>query len=131
MVIDDQKSMRSIIRQLLAQHRFQTISEAENGVEALRLLSQMEGYDEAPDVIICDLYMDQMDGLEFVNKLRRKRNLTPVLILTGESDRFVHDVSRQAGATRVLTKPISGTDLAREVRSAIGFTHTFNAKSLA
>lgn len=121
MIIDDQKAMRSIIRQLLLQQEFKRISDAENGIEALRLIESLKTRGEGPDLIICDLYMDGMDGLEFVNKLRRTKDRTPIIILTGEADRFVHDVTKQVGATRVLTKPISAAELALEVRSAIGY----------
>ena len=111
--------MRSIIRQLLTQEGFSQISEAENGEDALCVLAEQR---ESPlDLIICDLHMDKMDGMAFVNCLRRTKNNTPVLILTGEQDGLVLDVTRQVGATKVLNKPISAPALAEEVRRAIGF----------
>ncbi|MBT7505920.1 MAG: response regulator, partial [Rhodospirillales bacterium] len=74
-----------------------------------------------PDVVICDLHMDGMDGMEFVHRMRRKKNQTPILILTGDEDKFLREVTEQAGATRILTKPISAGDLAKEISSAVGF----------
>ena len=119
LVVDDQRSMRSIIRSLLQQERVGQVSEAENGLDALQLMTLSS--EHPPDIVICDLYMEKMDGLEFVNKLRLAKNNTPVIILTGEKDPFVQDVTRQAGAATVLTKPISAPDLANEVRRVVGF----------
>ncbi len=123
MIIDDQRTMRSIVRKLLADIGIRDIVEAENGDEALELLS--EAGSTAPDLIICDLHMDKMDGLELVNRLRRGKGTiskdTPVIILTGDSDKLLQDVSRQVGATKVLTKPVSSQELLVEIRLATGF----------
>ena len=123
MVVDDQGTMRSILRQLLANVGIDNVLEAENGEKALEILQgctqKMGG--QLPDVIISDLHMDGMDGMEFVHRMRRKKNQTPILILTGDEDKFLREVTEQAGATRILTKPISAGDLAKEISSAVGF----------
>ncbi len=70
--------------------------------------------------------MERMDGMEFCNVLRRhkKKEIAqiPVLVLTGDSDRLVHEVAEQVGAVKVLTKPISAPDLADEIAKTIGFS---------
>lgn len=123
MIIDDQKSMRKIVRSLLNEGRIHQITEAENGQHALELLDSPA--QTPPDIIITDLYMEKMDGMEFVNHLRRQRtkdyHTTPVILLTGEKDTFIHDVARQIGAVNVLTKPISSEKLVKEIKSAIGY----------
>ncbi len=121
LIVDDQKTMRKIVRQLLSQQGFKHVSEAEDGAQALKLMETHDAQQSPFDVVICDLYMEGMDGLQFANALRRAKIITPILILTGESDNFMHDVTKQAGATKVLTKPISSSDLAREIEMAIGF----------
>lgn len=118
MVIDDHSAMRSIIRQLLHQEHIDHVTEARNGQHAFQLMRDVDV--PTPDIILCDLYMDVMDGLEFVHNLRRWDKSTPVLMLTGERNEFIHDVTRQAGANKVLTKPISALDLAKEIHQAIG-----------
>ena len=115
MVIDDQQAMRKIIRQLLHQEHIDHVTEASNGRHALEMMRNVDVPE--PDVIVCDLYMDVM---EFVHHLRRTDDKTPVLILTGEKNEFVHDVTRQAGANKILTKPISALDLAQEIHNAVG-----------
>ena len=119
LVIDDQRAMRSIVRQLLSQIRIDDIHEARNGEEALEFLNQPSNED--PDIIICDLHMDKMDGLEFCNHVRRdKEHDIPIIILTGDSDEFLHEVSKQVGAVAVLTKPVSAPELQEHIQTALG-----------
>ncbi|MEQ8666913.1 MAG: response regulator [Rhodospirillales bacterium] len=118
MVVDDQRAMRAIVRQLLSQQGMENVIEAENGLHAMKIMGLPDA--QKPDVIICDLHMDGMDGMEFVHQLRRAKNQTPVLILTGDRNEFLHEVTEQAGASKVLTKPISAPDLASEIHVAIG-----------
>ena len=124
LIIDDQKAMRSIIRSLLAQHDINQVSEALDGVDAIKFLANRRN--PSPDVIICDLHMDNMDGMEFCNKLRLSkddaiRNI-PILILTGERSQMPLEVAKQVGATAVLGKPISAPDLCHHIESAVGFS---------
>ena len=120
LVIDDQRAMRSIVRQLLSQIGIHDVQEPRNGEEALKFLNQPSNED--PDVIICDLHMDKMDGLEFCNQVRRdKEHVIPIIILTGDSDEFLHEVSKQVGAAAVLTKPVSAPELQEHIQTAIGF----------
>lgn len=124
MIVDDQKAMRSIIRNLLSQHDINQISEAADGLDALEKL--MDRRQPNPDVIICDLHMDKMDGMEFCNKVRLSKieaiKTIPVLILTGERDELSLEVAKQVGATAVLGKPISAPDLCQHIENAVGFS---------
>ncbi len=124
LVIDDQKTMRQIVRRLLGQIGVQDVADAEDGEAALEMLHRPLA--KKPDLIICDLHMEKMDGMDFCNKLRLDKNevlrAIPVIILTGEQDTFVHDVTRQVGATMVLVKPISADDLKAQIEAAVGFT---------
>ncbi len=116
--------MRLIVRQLLGQSGIHDVIEADNGFSAIDLLTHLNGA-APPDVIICDLHMDKMDGMEFLNHVRRgKAHVdvhTPILILTGEPDKLVLDVTAQVGATAILKKPITAVDLSIEIERAIGF----------
>ncbi len=123
LIVDDQRTMRSIIRQLLRQVGINNVSEAEHGEQALNLVRSHHG--DTPDVIICDLHMQKMDGMEFCNELRRSDDACyrgiPILILTGDGDEMLHSVSRQVGAAKILTKPIGANELLAEIRTVIGF----------
>jgi CheY-like chemotaxis protein len=124
LVVDDQKVMRSIIRNLLKQVGIDKVEEAANGDEALKWLQNPRTND--PDVIITDLYMDGMDGMELCNKIRRNEKLrsraTPIIILTGDEDEMMHEVGLQLGAASVLTKPVNAMELLAEIQTVIGFS---------
>ena len=120
LVVDGQRGMRSILRQLLAQIGIEDVLEAANGEEAIEIIDRAEHVE--PDVIICDLHLDKLDGMELCNMFRRdKDRVTPIIIVTGESDEFLHEVARQVGAVEVLTKPVSAPDLLAQIQTAIGF----------
>ncbi len=120
LIIDDQRAMRSIVRQLLSQIGIHDVQESRNGEKALNRLNDPSNED--PDVIICDLHMDKMDGLEFCNLVRRdKEHDIPIIILTGDSDKFLHEVSKQVGAVEVVMKPVSAPELLEKIKAALGF----------
>lgn len=124
MVVDDQSTMRKIIRQLLSRIGNFNVIEASNGLEALKVLN--DSAMRKPDVIISDLHMDGMDGIELCNKMRLSKVVgvkeIPVLILTGESDEFILKVSKQVGAFSILSKPIGAPELKTHLSSALGFS---------
>ncbi len=124
LIVDDQRTMRKIVRGLLSQAGINDVVEAEDGAAAMQFLEAPQS--DLPDIVICDLHMERVDGMDFCNRIRRHKRSeisgTPVLILTGDSDTMLHEVSRQVGAAKVLTKPISSPDLAREIHQAIGFS---------
>ncbi len=123
MVVDDQRAMRAIVRQLLGRGGITDIVEAPDGEEALALLRHPR--EDDPDIIICDLHMDRMDGMEFCNAVRRSDNLRdraiPIIVLTGDSDHLIHEVVEQLGAVKVLTKPVTAEELLDELTAAMGF----------
>lgn len=125
LIIDDQEVMRTIIKKLLGKANPSQISEASDGVKALDMLRSGE---VDPDVIICDLHMDNMDGIEFLRTLRAdKGNVNsrkPVLILTGDKSEQAHEITRQVGASKVLTKPISADDLIKQINLVRGHFET-------
>lgn len=125
LIIDDQEVMRSIIKKLLVKANPAQIYEASDGVKALDMLRSGE---VDPDVIICDLHMDNMNGIEFLRTLRAdKGNVNsrkPVLILTGDKSEQAHEITRQVGASKVLTKPIGADELIRQINLVQGYFET-------
>ena len=123
LIIDDQQSMRSIVRGLLHGIGIDDVAEASGGEGALRQLGDPRA--KFPDVIICDLHMAQMDGLEFCNAVRRNEKLrnsgVPILMLTGDRDQLLQEVARQVGALTVLYKPITGEELKEAITKAVGY----------
>ncbi len=123
LVVDDQATMRSIVRRLLLQVGINNIDEAANGEEAIAKLRNPRAKD--PDVIVSDLHMDGLDGLQLCNTIRRDKHIRnrsiPIVILTGDDDELIHEVSEQVGAVEVLTKPVNAKELFDCIQTAIGF----------
>ncbi|CDK99922.1 conserved protein of unknown function, containing signal transduction response regulator, receiver domain [Magnetospirillum gryphiswaldense MSR-1 v2] len=122
MIIDDQEVMRNIIKKLLSKANPAQITEATDGAQALEMLRSGE---VDPDVILCDLHMEKMDGSQFLKELRADKtnlnNRKPVLILTGDKNEQAHEITRQMGASKVLTKPISADDLIKQIMLVQGY----------
>jgi two-component system, chemotaxis family, chemotaxis protein CheY len=122
MVVDDQASMRRIVRQLLASNGIRDILEAGDGAEALEQLQKPEH--AGIDLVICDLMMPVMDGLTFCNHMRRdirlKSRHVPILLLTAVTDELVLQVARQVGALDVANKPIAASELGRRIEHLVG-----------
>lgn len=122
LVIDDHTAMRSIVRQILQTIGITAIGEYSEGAAAWKYLTGPAP--RIPDFIICDIHMEGMDGLDFINRLRRSRDLAirqiPVVILTGDSDDIIQGVASQVGAAKVMQKPISAPDLRKEIADILG-----------
>lgn len=102
LVIEDDDDVRELITKQLS-NRF-TVFEASNGAEGLQKVAK-----DAPDLIVCDLMMPQMDGLTFTKKLKSDFNTShiPVILLTAYSSEEYRLKGIQAGADSYITKPFS------------------------
>lgn len=68
-----------------------------------------------PDLIISDLNMPRMDGIELVRETRKVLKFTPILMLSTESQKAKREQAKAQGATGWLMKPIHGSDLLKVV----------------
>ncbi|GKT11596.1 MAG: two-component system, chemotaxis family, chemotaxis protein CheY [Thiomicrorhabdus sp.] len=98
--VDDARSMRKLVDQILKEHFDVTF--AENGKEGLNAIETQKF-----DVILSDINMPIMTGLEFLEKLRQHPNgrFTPTLMLTTEASKEMKDEGRRLGATGWIVKP--------------------------
>ncbi len=112
LIVDDEKSIRRFLKSTLISHDF-TISEAENGKEALELLLSFH-----PDVIVLDLGLPDMDGVE-VTRLIRKKAQTPIIILSVREQESDKISALDAGADDYLTKPFSAGELMARLRAIL------------
>jgi len=100
LVVDDNQAVRRLICQLFARESdFQVCAEAENGSEALLKAQQFE-----PDLVVTDLSMPQMNGLEEIRALNKLRLTTPVILYSAHMDSFVEKEAFAAGASAVVPK---------------------------
>lgn len=118
LIVEDRDVLRTQYRNQLRQFGFSQITTAINAEEAVAMLESKEFGD--PDVIISDLYMEGMNGIEFVHELRRAKNLTPVVIITEETSIEVCQAIKQIGANHIVSTPISALQLADAVHKVVG-----------
>jgi two-component system, chemotaxis family, chemotaxis protein CheY len=122
LIVDDQKTMRMIVRGLLKKMGITDVTEAESAAQVLKLLRD-PGAGQF-NVIISDLHMADGSGIDLCNQIRLDKVLRarriPILLLTGESDSMLLDVARQVGVAKVLKKPVSIAELKAAIRAVIG-----------
>jgi CheY-like chemotaxis protein len=106
LLVDDNEHMRLLLTEILRAIGVRNIFEATDGSEALALMSR------APiDIVITDLSMTGLDGIDFVHMVRRSpaspNPFAPIIMITGHStQRRVHE-ARDAGVNEFLTKPVT------------------------
>jgi NarL family two-component system response regulator LiaR len=113
-IVDDHAVVRSGIRGFLeAQPDFQVLGEAASGAEGVKLAAEL-----VPDVVLMDLAMPEMDGIEATRRIRDASPRTQVVVLTSFHDDAHIFPAIKAGALSYLLKDISPEELAETVRLA-------------
>lgn len=112
LLVDDQRLMRDGLRILLElESDFEVIGEAEDGAQALESYQQF-----SPDVVLMDIRMPVMDGVEATRRLRESDPNSKVIILTTFDDNEYIFEGLRAGALGYLLKDVSGDELADAIR---------------
>jgi two-component system, chemotaxis family, chemotaxis protein CheY len=116
LIVEDSPSMRSLVREALEVEGYE-LTESDNGLAALAVLGRV-----APDLVITDINMPQLDGLGLLREIRQLPSFRfmPVLILTSESGADMKENGRAAGATGWLVKPFEAEQLRRVVSQVLG-----------
>lgn len=125
LIVDDHEVVRRGLMMFLRPFEdFELIGEAANGREAVEVCSRVQ-----PDVILMDMVMPEMDGLEATRLIREKHPNTRILVLTTFKDeQLVRDVLK-AGAVGYLLKDTSVDELAGAIRTATTGKLTLSAEA--
>ena len=115
LVVDDSASMRQLVSFTIKGAGYD-VSVAENGKDALAKLNNGK-----VDMVITDLNMPEMDGIELIKKLRAMPDykFTPIVMLTTESQELKKQEGRQAGASGWIVKPFSPEQLLGVVKKFV------------
>lgn len=108
-VVDDERPVLRLVRTVLEMDGHE-VYEALNGPIGLGLVAAV-----SPEVVVLDVMMPGMDGIEVCTRITRDYPDTQVLILTGSGDPSVRDRCLRAGAARFMSKPVLPEDLSRAV----------------
>jgi YesN/AraC family two-component response regulator len=106
LVVDDSTTMRNLIVMTLKKMGCTSIADAANGKLALEKLEA-----NVPDIVLTDIDMPEMNGLEFIEQARAKYATLPIVILSTHGDDVTRDKGLMLGANDYLTKPLSGLKL--------------------
>ncbi|MFN7952421.1 MAG: response regulator [bacterium] len=116
LAVDDSPSMRKLVASTLTSAGHQVL-EAEDGVAALRVAQG-----RSVQLVITDVNMPNMNGLELIGKLRglATYKFTPILVLTTEMDPNKKQQAKASGATGWIVKPFDPDTLLATIRKVIG-----------
>lgn len=115
LVVEDDRSSKTVITAaLLSEYEVTTAS---NGLDALRLIKA----GHMPDLVVTDVMMPDLDGIEMVKRLRAyaKTAKLPIIILTAKADGESYQLGRDVGANDYLTKPLTSDRLLASVRRVL------------
>jgi DNA-binding NarL/FixJ family response regulator len=113
LLVDDEPLFAELVQALLAaEEGIEVVGTAPDGKQGVELTRAL-----APDLVVMDLSMPVMDGIEATRTIRERDPAASVLILTGGSSITEIDNARKAGAAGYLTKDRVASDLVREVRN--------------
>jgi two-component system cell cycle response regulator DivK len=113
--VEDNEFNRKIVKQLLAQTKYQ-LREATDGETGLRM-----AHEEAPDLILMDVQLPKMSGLEATRRLRADPQTAaiPIVVITSYALSGDAEKAKDAGATAYLAKPYSPRDLLAKIREIV------------
>ena len=112
LIVDDEKLIRDVIKEYALLENYE-IFEAENGIEALKIIEQ-----ENIDLIVLDIMMPKMDGYTFFSKLKEEKNI-PTIILSARNDEYDKLLGFELGVDDYLTKPFSPKELIARIKAIV------------
>lgn len=121
LIVDDEKEIRDLIEIYLKSEGYETLKAAD-GEEALKILSM-----EEPDLIILDVMMPKMNGIDACLKIREERQM-PIIMLSAKSEDVDKILGLNMGADDYLTKPFNPLELIARVKSQLRRFYKLNPK---
>ena len=116
LVVDDDAALRESVCELLEDNGYRTLA-ADGGESALVLLRSAQ---QQPDLILLDLTMEDMSGLEVLEQLRQGGNKVPVIVISADVQQSTEKIVQDAGAVRFVGKPVAPQLLLSTVADFVG-----------
>jgi DNA-binding response OmpR family regulator len=113
LVVDDNKGVLDFLVLLLSKHGYKTLG-ASGGIECLEIVRR-----HPVDLIISDVMMPAMDGLQLCEELKLVAPQTPVILLTARDDMATRAAAMDLGVSEFVTKPVNNHDLLTRVRTQL------------
>ena len=113
LVIEDDKQIQIFLKYVLEKEHY-ACQQAETGEQALTRLE-----DRPADVILLDLRLPDIDGMDLITKIRSRWDTTPILVISARDQDEEKAAALDLGADDYLTKPFSSTELLARIRTAL------------
>jgi len=117
LLVDDSRTALMLQKMMLAKTGFEVLT-ATDGRAAIDLAKQRD-----PDLIVMDVMMPKLNGIDAVRHLRADPNFrdTPIIMVTTRSEAFSVNEGYAAGCTDYMTKPFNGAELVAKINRHLGF----------
>lgn len=124
LVVEDDKRISNFIKTVLEANNYDVIV-AQTGAEAYSMVTS-----QCPDVVILDLGLPDMDGMTFLEDVR-KDSLTPIIVLSARTNEKDKVLALDAGANDYVTKPFGAAELLARIRSTLrNYSHSAESGKL-
>jgi two-component system, OmpR family, alkaline phosphatase synthesis response regulator PhoP len=117
LVVDDEQSIVTLLQYNLEQAGFEVIT-AMDGEEGKRIAETA-----SPDIIVLDLMLPKLDGMEVCKQLRQEKIMTPILMLTAKDDELDKILGLELGADDYMVKPFSPREVIARVKAILRRSH--------
>jgi DNA-binding NarL/FixJ family response regulator len=116
LIVDDNTQFRTLLRGIVAQEpNFHVVGEAEDGAEAIRLARDLR-----PDIVLLDLALPRVNGLEALRQIKAERPETKVIIVTVHTEDAYRQAAEDSGADAFLLKKTLGPALLPTIQRLCG-----------
>lgn len=119
LITDDDSAFRETLQGVFQPLGFRTLL-ASNGEEALEIVGQ-----ERVHVVLLDMHMPKLTGLETLRLVKRMRALLPCIILSADWDDLLVEQARRASAFSILAKPVTRTQITGAVQEALAAVYNW------
>ncbi|HET7627820.1 MAG TPA: response regulator transcription factor [Bacillales bacterium] len=123
LVVEDEASIITLLEYNLSKAGFDVAS-ATDGEKGMELAEKQQ-----PDLVLLDLMLPKMDGLEVCKQLRRQNKRLPIIMLTAKDDEFDKVLGLELGADDYITKPFSPREVVARVKAVLRRSHVFSDRS--
>jgi len=119
LIVDDEGSFRFAASLSLRQEGYE-VSEAQNGKEAFKMITDRQRLGRPYDLIVLDIQMPEVNGLELFGDLRKLGIATPVIFITGYADEHAMSLASHQADSNLLRKPFEAKTLVNMVDRMLG-----------
>lgn len=114
LIVDDASFMRMMIKDILSKNGFTILGEAENGLKAIEKYKELN-----PDLVIMDITMPEMDGIQAVKEIKKINNNAKIIMCSAMGQQAMVIEAIQAGAKDFIVKPFQADRVVEAVKKVL------------